>query len=84
MITTIQTTLYKIHIEEDRNGKTQIRLEGIGIRKADLFKLDISARDAGLPGISGPDIEFNVGEVVEKINEEAAQTAESKSWYNRK
>lgn len=67
MTTEIRTKKYTITIDTD---KDEIWISGIG-------KLKLILVGAGLPGIIGPNLEYNLADLVNKTNQEAIDFARS-------
>lgn len=49
----------------------------VNVKKVDINRVVIVALNSGSPGIVGPNIEFNVSNIVSEINEKALAEAET-------
>ncbi len=71
----INTSQGSVHVIEHHNGKVEIRLAGLSISNLSYNNFEIHAADAGVAGIIGPHLDFNVGVVLADINKKAKEIA---------
>jgi hypothetical protein len=77
MKTAIETKYGVITIEEDESGRgIVINIDSSSFKGQLKFSnFTVNCSNAGSPGIIGPDVDFNVGDVIDGIIAEASKNA---------